>query len=290
MSKIQPGTVIAVGNQKGGVGKSTNTVHIAAALGERGYSSLIIDLDPAAGATKLLGIPPQSFSGSLELITSNETPDALAITEKLPAGIHLIAARTQLSELDPLLSKYIDKTRILDRAIDLARQSYDVIFLDTPPNPAFTTTVAAYSVCDWFLLSTFPHPLSMSGLNEALKDIADVRVRRNARLEVLGVLISSVDARSNLWREVEDVINVCLPGRGFCTKISQAIEIAKLSGRGRTVLQARGKIHVAEQYRLVTSEIEWRILNRERFLAGEKPPAPGLEEQPPEALQAASNA
>ncbi len=276
MKKIVPGTVIAVGNQKGGVGKSTNTVHLAAALGEKGYSSLIIDLDPAAGSTKILGIPPQSFSGSLELLTSNETPDTLAVTDKLPKGIHLIAARTELSELDKLLSKYIDKTHILDRAIELARKSYDVILLDTPPNPAFTTTIAAYSICDWFLLSTFPHPLSISGLNEALKDIADVRARRNPNLEVLGVLICSVDLRSNLWREVDEVIKTCLPGRGFYTKISQAIEVAKLSGRGRTVLQARGskKIPVATQYRELASEIEWRICNREAFLSGVTPPEP----------------
>jgi hypothetical protein len=76
----------------------------------------------------------------------------------------------------------------------------------------------------------------------------------------------------------------------FDRRLHQAIEIAKLSGRGRTVLQAKGKIHVAEQYRLVTSEIEWRILNRERFLAGEKPPVPVLQEQPREDLQAVANA
>lgn len=268
------GKVIAVGNQKGGVGKSTNTVHIAAALGERGYSSLIVDLDPAAGATKLLGIPPQSFAGSLELLTTDETPQTLAVSEDMPKGIELIPARTQLSELDNLLSKFIDKTHILDKAIEQARESYDFIFLDTPPNPAFTTTIAAYSVSDWFLLSTFPHPLSVSGLNEALKDIADVRARRNPNLEVLGVVITSVDARSSLWKEVEGVIKSCLPGRGFQTKISQAIEIAKLSGRGKTVLQAKmnQKIPVANQYRCLASEIEWRVVNRESFLQEELPP------------------
>ncbi len=90
MEKKPMGIVIGVGNQKGGVGKTTNTLHIAAALGEKGYRNLIIDLDPAAGATKHLGIPIQSFAGTLELLTTEETPQSLAIYEKMPKGVHLI--------------------------------------------------------------------------------------------------------------------------------------------------------------------------------------------------------
>lgn len=274
MPSIRPGAIIAVGNQKGGVGKSTNTVHLATALGEKGYLSLIIDLDPSAGSTKHLGIPPESFAGTLELLTTEETPETLAVTEKLPKGVHLIPARTELAELDHLLSKFADRTRILERALGLARPNYDFIFLDTPPNPGATPTVAAYSSADWFLLSTFPHPLAIGGLNEALKDIADVRARRNPGLEVLGVIITAVDARSNLWREVEAVVSRALPGRGFQTIISQAIEIAKCSGRGKTLLQIKGSERhpVANQYRALAAEIEHRVQNREAFLQGNLPP------------------
>lgn len=270
MPKIRPGVVLAVGNQKGGVGKSTNTVHLAAALGERGYTSLIIDLDPSAGATKHLGIPPESFAGTLELLTTLETPETLAVTEKLPRGVSLIPARAELAELDHLLSKFVDRTRILDRALDLARPAFDFIFLDTPPNPGAITTVAAYSSAEWFLLSAFPHPLAVGGLNEALKDIVDVRARRNPTLEVLGVIVTAVDARSNLWREVEDVVNRALPGRSFQTKISQAIEVAKCSGRGKTLLQMKShdKHPVTIQYRALAGEIEERVLNRDEFVAG----------------------
>src|SRR5918997_5015715 len=229
MPRIRPGVVIAVGNQKGGVGKSTNTVHLAAALGEKGYSSLVIDLDPSAGSTKHLGIPPESFAGTLELLTTEETPETLAITEKLPKGVHLIPARAELAELDHLVSKFVDKTRILERALSLARPTYDFIFLDTPPNPGASTTVAAYAAADWFLLSAFPHPLALGGLNEALKDIADVRARRNPRLEVLGVVLTCVDTRTNLAAEVEQLIARELPGLAFRTVITQATAIPKCS-------------------------------------------------------------
>src|SRR3954454_14832930 len=110
-------SVITLGNQKGGVGKSTNTVHLAAALGEKGYQCLILDLDPAAGATKHLGVPMASYAGTLELFTTSETPQTLAIGEGMPSGVHLIPARTQLSELDNMLSKFVDRTRILDRPL-----------------------------------------------------------------------------------------------------------------------------------------------------------------------------
>src|SRR5207253_9024631 len=91
------GILVAVGNQKGGVGKTTNTVHIAAALGQRGYRCLIIDLDPTAGATKHLGIPENSFAGSLELLSTDETIESLVITDKMPKGVGLIPSRPQLS-------------------------------------------------------------------------------------------------------------------------------------------------------------------------------------------------
>ncbi len=134
------GIVIGVGNQKGGVGETTNTVHFAAALGQRGYGCLIIDLDPAAGATKHLGVPENSSAGSLEPLTTDETVESLAITERLPKGVHLVPARPQLSELETLLSTFMDRTRILDRALAVARAQYDFVFVDTAPAPGATTT------------------------------------------------------------------------------------------------------------------------------------------------------
>ncbi len=268
MTTSRLGALIAVGNQKGGVGKTTNTVHLAAALGEKGYAVLIIDLDPGAGATKHLGIPVQSFAGTLELLTTSETPQTLAITEGMPRGVHLIPSRTQLSELETLLSKFVDRTRILDRPADLARPHYDFIFLDTPPWAGATTTVAAYAVADWFLLSAFPHPLSIAGLNEALKDIADVRIQRNPGLEVLGVILTCVDTRTNLARDVEDLVTRELPGRAFRTIITQANALPVLSGRGKTLFDSKvySTHKVTEQYRSLAAEVEERAVNRQPFL------------------------
>lgn len=276
MNPNQTGVTIAVGNQKGGVGKTTNTVHLAAALGTLGYRCLVIDLDPAAGATKHLGVPVQSFAGALELLTTRETPATLAIADGMPKGVHLIPARPQLSELDTLLSKFADRTRILDRPLELARQHYDFIFLDTPPSAGATTTVAAYSSAEWFLLSAFPHPLAVAGLNEAFKDITDVRTRRNPHLEVLGVVLTCVDSRTSLAREVDDLIARELPGRAFETVITQATALPKCSGKGKTLFQVEGlgRHKVTLQYLALAREIEARVQNRAAFLAaGTEPTA-----------------
>jgi chromosome partitioning protein len=263
--------VVAVGNQKGGVGKTTNCVHLAAALGEKGYRCLILDLDPAAGATKHLGVPVHSFAGTLELLTTSETPHSLAISDGMPKGVQLIPSRPQLSELDTLLSKFVDRTRVLERPLELARPGYDFIFLDTPPSAGATTTVACYASAEWFLLSAFPHPLSLGGLNEALKDIADVRKRRNPGLEILGVVLTCVDTRTNLLYELQELVARELPGRAFRTLMTQATAVPACSGKGITLFDS--KLHtghkVAEQYRALAEEVEWRVQNREAFLSGQ---------------------
>lgn len=270
------GILIAVGNQKGGAGKTTNTVHLAAALGQRGYCCLIIDLDPGAGATKHLGVPENSFAGTLELLSTDETVDTLAIADKMPKGVHIVPSRAQLSELDTVLSKYVDRTCILDRPIARARQLYDFIFLDTEPSAASTTTVAAYSCSDWFLLSAFPHPLSLGGLTQAFNDIADVRKYRNPGLEVLGVVFTNVDGRATKLRnKLEEVVAEALPGRRFQTSISQAVLLPELSGKGKSLFQLPKyeTIPVALQYLRLSEEIEHRVLNRDAFLAGTGSPA-----------------
>lgn len=269
------GTVIGVGNQKGGVGKTTNTVHLAAALGLRGYRCLVIDLDPAAGATKHLGVPENSFAGTLELLTGAEAVENLAVSDRMPENVHLIPARPQLSELESLLSKFVDRTRILDAPLATARQLYDFTFLDTAPAPGAVTTVATYSSAEWFLLSAFPHPLSLGGLTEAFNDIADVRRHRNPSLEVLGVVFTNVDGRATRLRgELEAVVGAALPGRSFETSISQAVILPEVSGRGKTLFQLPRfqRYAVAGQYQELALEVERRVANRAAFLAGSLPP------------------
>lgn len=270
MEQKSLGVAITVGNQKGGVGKTTNTVHIAAALGEKGHKCLIIDLDPGAGSTKHLGVNPRSFAGTLELVTTGDPPKDLALVDNLPKNVHLIPARTELAELDKHLSKFVDRTRILDGSIELARKDYDFILLDTQPFAASATTVAAYAASDWILLSALPHAMSIHGLNEALADIADVRSNRNPRLEILGLVFCAVDRRTRARAQVEEFIQTHMQQRALSTYVSQAVAVNAAAEKGKTLFQVKGfrKHPVTEQYREIAAEILHRVTNRDAFIAG----------------------
>ena len=268
-------TTIVIGNQKGGVGKSTNACHLAAALGERGRLVLLIDLDPHAGATKHLGVHPASYAGTLELLCGEDDLASLAISEGMPDGVELVAARTELAELDKRVSKFVDTTRLLETPLRSARKTYDYILLDTPPAARSIATIAAYSEAEWILLSAFPHHLSVEGLTEAFRDINDVRRFRNHKLEVLGILLSCVDRRVRRSREeVERLVATALPGRELDTSISQAVVLPESSAMGQTVFQryeCRGHL-VVRQYRRLAAEVEHRVANRPQFLAGQLDP------------------
>jgi hypothetical protein len=124
---------------------------------------------------------------------------------------------------------------------------------------------------DWFLLSAFPHPLSLGGLNEAFNDIADVRRHRNPNLQILGVIFTNVDGRATKLRaQLETVVSQALPQRKFDNYISPAAMLPALSGRGRTLFQMPryATLTVATQYLRLSAEIEWRTTNRQAFLQG----------------------
>ena len=269
--KLTHGIAVAVGNQKGGVGKTTVAVHVAAGLARRGYRCLVIDLDPAAGATRHLGVPENAYSGALELLTTDEPLASFIVAEGLPEGLNLVPSRPQLSELDSQLSKFVDRTRVLDRVLAAARDVYDFIILDTPPSAGAITTVAAYSSVEWFLLSAFPHPLALAGLSEACRDIADVRARRNPELEVLGVVFTNVDGRTRSLRcQLDELVQRLMPGRRFRTTISQAVVVPMMSGNGKTVFdhERQETLFVAKQFRRLVEEVEHRTLHRDLFLGG----------------------
>jgi chromosome partitioning protein len=264
--------VIAVGNQKGGVGKTTNSVNLAAALGEIGRKCLIIDLDANQGSTRHLGVPSQSFLGTYEVLIGEEQPADVIITNgeddvQLPKNVDLISANRKLEGIEDALrknSKFIVEQDILIKPLRTLQGKYDYIFLDTAPN-ANAPTVAAYKAARWFILAAMPSPFAIAGLNDALVDIQDAQNNGNPELEVLGVILAGVDGRrTRLATALIDYVDKTFrfdekTSAKFKTVISRSVVIDEAQKAGKTLIETHSDHKVADQYRSLASELEARL-------------------------------
>ena len=266
--------VIAVGNQKGGVGKTTNTVHMARALAELGRKVLIIDLDMNHGATRHFGIEPEAFLGSFEMLVGEEPAANLVLTHadkeegvELPENLDLIPAARKLEGIDQAVmsrSKFMTPHDVLRKPLDALRGSYDFIFLDTAPN-ATLPTLAAYMNADYFILSAMPDPFAIAGLNDAMRDIMDARARGNAKLGLLGVVVSGVDKRTSLANSLSEFVEKSFkPGDNaesvkFRTSIGRSTVIPQTQKVGKTLFETHATHKVTDEYRALALEIESRL-------------------------------
>lgn len=266
--------VIAVGNQKGGVGKTTNTVHIARALAERGHKCLIIDLDMNHGATRHFGVEPEAFLGSFEMLAGEEPAENLILSHAdkeegviLPENLDLIPAARKLEGIDQAVmakSKFMTPHEVLKKPLDSLRGKYDFIFLDTAPN-ATLPTLAAYMNADYFVLSAMPDPFAIAGLNDAMRDIMDARSRGNTKLVLLGVVISGVDKRTSLANALSEFVeNSFRAGENaesvkFKSSIGRSTVIPQTQKVGKTLFETHSTHKVTDEYRALAAEIEARL-------------------------------
>ncbi|MHC1763392.1 MAG: ParA family protein [Verrucomicrobiia bacterium] len=266
--------VIAVGNQKGGVGKTTNTVHIARALAEVGRKVLIIDLDMNHGATRHFGVEPEAFLGSFELMVGVEEPQNLVLSAEdkqegvsLPVNVDLIPAARKLERIDQAISaksKFVTPHEVLRAPLNALRGTYDYIFLDTAPN-ATLPTLAAYMNADYFILSAMPDPFAIAGLNDALRDIMDAKERGNSELVLLGVVISGVDKRTSLANTLSDFVEQSFRiGQSadsvkFKSTIGRSTVIPQTQKVGKTLFETHSTHKVTDEYRALAVEIETRL-------------------------------
>ena len=266
--------VIAIGNQKGGVGKTTNTVHIGRALAEIGRKVLIIDLDMNHGTTRHFGIEPEAFLGTFELMVGDEEPLNLVLTHEdadegisLPENVGLIPASRKLESIDQAIltkSKFVTPLEVLKIPLNKLRGHFDYIFLDTAPN-ATLPTLAAYMNADYFILSAMPDPFAIAGLNDALRDIVDAKERGNYNLSLLGVVISGFDKRTSLANALSNFVEESFKNSGkedsikFKTTIGRSTVIPQTQKVGKTLFETHSTHKVTDEYRALALEIEERF-------------------------------
>lgn len=258
--------IIAIGNQKGGVTKSTLATHLAVGLAKRGRKVLLWDLDPGSGATSYFGIPSE-YVGSFEVLTGQESADEVMLTNKdeglrLPENLSMISANKRIEGIEVVLrgkSKFAEPKEALVKPLAQVRNKFDYILLDTAPNPG-STTLAAYRAAEWFLLAATPEPGSIDGINKALEDIQEAQQFLNPNLKLLGVVVSRVKSRTRLGDRLLAALRDGFPeSMVFASEISESIIVAGAQESYQTVFDFEPDHKVTQQYWSLVNEFEERI-------------------------------
>jgi chromosome partitioning protein len=247
-----PARVYAIANQKGGVGKTTTAVNLAACLAEAGERCLIIDLDPQANATSGLGRRANGVSTHDLLdgvpLSNLAKPTDFPNLDLVPAKPELAADAVQLSALEG------GERYLADALAEPATEPYGFVFLDCPP--AFgPLTVNALAAADRVIVPVQAEYYALEGLAQLMRSINLVRARLNPRLAVAGVLITMADARTNLAADVEREVRRHFGDLVFRTVVPRSVRVAEAPSHGLPVTHYDRRSPGAEAYWKVAMEL-----------------------------------
>ena len=246
------GKIIAVVNQKGGVGKTTTTVNITAALTEAGKKVLMCDFDPQANATSGLGVDKRKIKHSVYDAIINDVPatDVIISTkfgDVLPSSADLAGAAVEL------LTMPSPNTRLKD-TLSTVKDNYDYIFIDCPPSLEMLT-LNGLAAADSILVPVQCEYYALEGLSDLMSTLRAVKKRMNPALEIFGVALTMFDGRTNFSTQVAQEVRKHFPGKVFATVIPRNIRLAEAPSHGLPVTAYDRSSKGAAAYRAMADEI-----------------------------------
>ena len=250
------GKIIAVVNQKGGVGKTTTAVNLTAALHDLGLRVLLCDFDPQANATSGLGVDKRKIRCSVYDVTINGVSPREAIVrtnfgDVLPAAADLAGATVELIGAD-------HREWQLERALQEVRGDYDVIFIDCPPSLELLT-LNGLCAADSILVPVQCEYYALEGLSDLMATLRMVKRKLNPRLEIFGVALTMFDGRTNFSAQVAEEVRRHFPGKVFAAVIPRNIRLAEAPSHGLPVTAYDRLSRGARAYRDMAAEIAARL-------------------------------
>ncbi|MCP9486655.1 MAG: ParA family protein [Gaiellaceae bacterium MAG52_C11] len=250
------GTIYALANQKGGVGKTTTAVNLAACLAEAGEQALLVDLDPQANATSGLGYSnggeKANGSSSYDLLDGASVAEVARPTRF--ANLQLVPAKPELAGAAVELGRHADGERYLQASLAGARDRYRFVFLDCPPSFG-PLTVNALAAADRVLVPVQAEYYALEGLSQLLGSIELVKKRLNPRLGIAGILLTMVDGRTRLAAEVEAEVRRHFGELVFTTTVPRSIRLAEAPSHGLPAIAYDRRSAGAEAYWKVAMEL-----------------------------------
>ena len=248
MSKI-----IAIANQKGGVGKTTTTVNLSACVAALGKRVLCIDIDPQGNCTSGLGVDKDAPEHSIYDVMINGVSAAEATVKTPTEGLDLICARKELSGAEVELVNTLARETVLKRALDKVRKNYDYIFIDCPPSLGLLT-INALTAADTLLAPIQCEYYALEGLSDLMNTVKLVKKALNPALEIDGVVITMYDGRALISRQIREEITKFFGDKVFETVIPRNIRVSEAPSYGVPVIDHDKRCRGTLGYLALTDE------------------------------------